>query len=554
MKSQWFYGIIKTNKNKNEVLEMQRYDKGEGREQVKVVSLEELIDQDNPVRVIDAFVDSRDMIKLGFKYAETKETGRKPKDPSDMCKLYIYCYYNGIRSSRKIERECTKNIEIMWLTDNIKPHNKTISDFRKDNKEVVERLLTEFNMICDMLGLIGKEMSAVDGSKFRASNSRRRNLTKNKVKKMIKHHEESVREYLELLEENDKEIKEQTLKTKTKEELQEKLNEAQKRIGELLETAEEIEKNGNISLTDKDSKHMSVSNNGTDISHNVQVAVDSKHHLVVAVDVTSSPVDHGQLYNMSALAAKEFGIELKEIKEETEEFQDVINVEETKSENEIKKDNKVKDNEKANSEYLMTVLADKGYYQYEDLKKCLEAGILPIVPKQKNSTKTGNENYIIDNFIYDINNDTYICPENQILINVSRKDSKEYSYKNKIACMQCPQKDQCTTNANGRIIKRSEKNDVYEKVNEIMDKNKEVYKLRQQIVEHPFGTIKRALGYTYFLTRGNKSVRAESVMHFLVYNLKRVINIKGVRFLVAFLNSLTLHLFLIFGKTSLKLA
>jgi hypothetical protein len=299
---------------------------------------------------------------------------------------------------------------------------------------------------------------------------------------------------------------------------------------------------------------MSVSNNGTDISHNVQVAVDSKHHLVVAVDVTSSPVDHGQLYNMSALAAKEFGIELKEIKEETEEFQDVINVEETKSENEIKKDNKVKDNEKANSEYLMTVLADKGYYQYEDLKKCLEAGILPIVPKQKNSTKTGNENYIIDNFIYDINNDTYICPENQILINVSRKDSKEYSYKNKIACMQCPQKDQCTTNANGRIIKRSEKNDVYEKVNEIMDKNKEVYKLRQQIVEHPFGTIKRALGYTYFLTRGNKSVRAESVMHFLVYNLKRVINIKGVRFLVAFLNSLTLHLFLIFGKTSLKLA
>jgi transposase len=554
LKSQWFYGIIKTNKNKNEVLEMQRYDKGEGREQVKVVSLEELIDQDNPVRVIDAFVDSRDMIKLGFKYAETKETGRKPKDPSDMCKLYIYCYYNGIRSSRKIERECTKNIEIMWLTDNIKPHNKTISDFRKDNKEVVERLLTEFNMICDMLGLIGKEMSAVDGSKFRASNSRRRNLTKNKVKKMIKHHEESVREYLELLEENDKEIKEQTLKTKTKEELQEKLNEAQKRIGELLETAEEIEKNGNISLTDKDSKHMSVSNNGTDISHNVQVAVDSKHHLVVAVDVTSSPVDHGQLYNMSALAAKEFGIELKEIKEETEEFQDVINVEETKSENEIKKDNKVKDNEKANSEYLMTVLADKGYYQYEDLKKCLEAGILPIVPKQKNSTKTGNENYIIDNFIYDINNDTYICPENQILINVSRKDSKEYSYKNKIACMQCPQKDQCTTNANGRIIKRSEKNDVYEKVNEIMDKNKEVYKLRQQIVEHPFGTIKRALGYTYFLTRGNKSVRAESVMHFLVYNLKRVINIKGVRFLVAFLNSLTLHLFLIFGKTSLKLA
>ena len=165
------------------MLKMQRYEKGEGREQVKVVSLEEMIEQDNPVRVIDAFVNSLDMIKLGFKYAETKETGRKPKDPSDMCKLYLYCYFNGIRSSRKIERECTRNIEIMWLTDNITPHNRTISDFRKDNKKAIENLFKEFSMLCDMLGLIGKEMIAVDGSKFRASNSRRKNLTKNKVKK-----------------------------------------------------------------------------------------------------------------------------------------------------------------------------------------------------------------------------------------------------------------------------------------------------------------------------------------------------------------------------------
>ena len=528
---------------------MQRYEKGEGREQVKVVSLEEMIEQDNPVRVIDAFVNSLDMIKLGFKYAETKETGRKPKDPSDMCKLYLYCYFNGIRSSRKIERECTRNIEIMWLTDNITPHNRTISDFRKDNKKAIENLFKEFSMLCDMLGLIGKEMIAVDGSKFRASNSRRKNLTKNKVKKMIKHHEESAQRYMGLLEENDKEIDDQSLEIETKEELQEKLEAAQKRIKELNEIAEEIERNGNISLTDKDSKHMSVSNNGTDISHNVQVAVDSKNHLIVAIDVTSSPADQGQLHNMSTLAAKELGIELKETTESTEDTADDIkNTEEKKSENEI-----IEDIENGqDNEYLMTVLADKGYYQYEDLKKCLDSGILPIVPKQKNSTKTGNEKYIIDNFIYDKDKDIYICPENKILKNVSRETSKECSYKNKAACIECLQKDQCTKSAKGRVIKRSEQNDIYDKVNEIMDENKETYKLRQQIVEHPFGTIKRTLGYTYFLTRGNENVRAESFMHFLAYNLKRVINIKGVKELVTFLNSIILLLFLVIDKISMK--
>ena len=525
---------------------MQRYDKGKDREQVQIVSLEEMIEQDNPVRVIDAFIDSLDMKKLGFKYAETKETGRKPKDPSDMCKLYVYCYFYGIRSSRKIEAECTRNIEIMWLTSSGTPHNKTISDFRKDNKEALENVFKEFSMLCDMLGLIGKEMEAIDGSKFRASNSRRKNLTKNKVKKMIKHHEESAQKYIELIEENDKEVKEQGLKIDTKEELQEKLEDAQKRIEELKEIAEEIEINGNISLTDKDSKHMSVSNNGTDISHNVQVAVDSKNHLIVAVDVTSSPADQGQLYNMASLAAKELGIELKET------TQDVEKNKETISEDEIIKDNRDSKEPLKYTEYVMTVLADKGYYQYEDLKKCLESGILPIVARQENSNRTGNEKYIIDNFIYDRDKDIYICPENIILKNVSKETSKEYSYKNKAACMECSQKDQCTTSAEGRVIKRSAKNDIYEIVDKIMDENKETYKLRQQIVEHPFGTIKRALGYTYFLTRGNKSVRAESFMHFLVYNLKRVINIIGVKELVAFLNPITSRLFLIFYKIDPK--
>lgn len=330
---------------------MQRYEEGNDRNQVQIVNLEDMISEDNPVRVIDAFVNSIDMAKLGFQYAETKETGRKPMNPADMSKLYIYGYYNGVRTSRKIERECEKNIEVMWLINNLKPHNKTISEFRRNNKKALENLFREFTMLCDMLKLIGKEMVAIDGSKFRASNSRKRNYTKNKVKKMIQHFEESANKYLELLEKNDKDDDNKQKIDFTKENLTEKIEAAQKRIEELKEMYEDIEKNGEISITDEDAKHMGVSNNGTDIAHNVQIAVDSKNHLVVAVDVVSEPADKGQLYNMAKQAAKELGVEL-------------TNKEENQSDEEYE-------------EYLLTVLADKGYYEYENLKYCLDSGIKP---------------------------------------------------------------------------------------------------------------------------------------------------------------------------------
>ena len=505
---------------------MQRYAEGKSREQIQVLSFEEMINEDNPVRVFDAFVNSLDMIKLGFMYAETKETGRKPLNPADMCKLYIYGYFNGIRSSRKLERECTRNIELMWLINDQTPHNKTISDFRKNNKKALENMFKDFSMFCDIIGLIGKEMVAIDGSKFRASNSRRRNFTKNKVKKMINHYEETARKYTELLEKGDaKENNNEGNFKFTKEEIQEKIEAAQKRIEELKVMSEEIEINGEISITDKDARHMSVSNNGTDISHNVQISVDSKNHLVVAVDVTSSPADQGQLYNMAKETAKELKIKLNKNKEE-------VNVEELTDE-----------------DFKLTVLADKGYYVYEDIKDCLESGIKPIVAKQKSPNMTGNEKYVVDNFIYDKEKDIYICPEGQILKNITKKlDAKSCTYKNKLACNNCKFKDQCTKNNEGRTITRNEKHEIYDIANNIMSENKKTYKLRQMIVEHVFGTVKRALGYTYFLTRGNESVRAESFMHFFTYNLKRVINIIGVKDLIEALNSYCLHIFLRFDK------
>ncbi|NYB76168.1 IS1182 family transposase, partial [Sedimentibacter hydroxybenzoicus DSM 7310] len=388
------------------MLKMQRYEEGTDRNQVQVVSLEDLIGENNPVRVIDAFVNSLDIEKMGFQYAQTKETGRKPMNPSDMSKLYIYGYFNGIRTSRKLEKECEKNIEVMWLINNLKPHNKTISEFRRNNKKALENIFREFSMLCNTLNLIGKEMVAIDGSKFRAHNSRKRNYTKNKVKKMIEHFEESASQYLELLEKGDKEDNEQT--DFTKENITEKFEAAKKRIEELKEMYEDIKQNGEISITDKDARHMSVSNNGTDIAHNVQIAVDSKNHLVVAVDVVSNPADQGQLYNIAKQAAKELGIELK-------------NKEENQSEEEYE-------------EYLLTILADKGYYEYENLKDCLDSGIKPIVAKENASNKTGNKKYIRDNFIYDKEKDIYICPEGKILNNVSNPTSQNQLYRNKAAC------------------------------------------------------------------------------------------------------------------------
>lgn len=501
---------------------MQRYEEGKDRNQVQIVNLEDLISEDNPVRVIDAFVNNIDMAKLGFQYAETKDTGRKPMNPADMSKLYIYGYYNGVRVSRKLERECEKNIEVMWLINNLKPHNKTISEFRRNNKEALKNLFKEFSILCDTLGLIGKEMAAIDGSKFRASNSRKRNYTKNKVKKMIKYFEESANKYLELLEKNDNDDTEQKIDF-TEESLTAKIEAANKRIEELKEMYEDIEKNGEISITDKDAKHMGVSNNGTDIAHNVQIAVDSKNHLVVAVDVVSNPDDTGQLFNMAKQTAEELGIELK-------------NKQENQGEEEY-------------GEYLLTVLADKGYYEYENLRNCLDSGVKPIIAKEKSSNKTGNEKYIRDNFIYDKEKDIYICPEGKILNNISKPTSQNQLYKNKEACKECPFKDQCTTSSDDeRIIKRNEQHDIYDIVNKIMDENKHIYKERQEIVEHVFGTVKRSLGYTYFLTRGNESVKAESYMHFLAYNLKRVINIIGVKALVEAINSININLFWLFYR------
>lgn len=447
------------------------------------IAFDDLINENNTVRVIEAFVEILDIKSLGFKYSETKATGRMPYNPKDMLKLYVYGYFNGIRTSRKLEKECGRNIELMWLLNRLAPDFKTIADFRKDNKTALIGIFKEFSLFCDEMGLIGKEIVAIDGSKFRACNSRRRNFTKRKIEKMLEHYEQSAKKYMDLLEKIDENDAENNELDKDK--LQEKLLKVKNRLEELNQLQKEVEEKGEVSITDPDSRHMSVSNNGTDIAHNVQTVVDSKYHLVVAIDVTSNAADNGQLYTMAEKAKQELCVD------------------------------------------ELTVIADKGYYNGTDLKRCEENGITAIVSKQKLGSKTGYDSFTKDKFIYNQEEDVYICPIGNKLKRVSKIGAKRKRYRGD-ECKDCPHKIKCTTNKKGREVSPTEYQEYYDRADKLFADNLELYKQRQMIVEHPFGTIKRGLGYTYFLMRGHEKVKTETYLHFFAYNLKRVINILGI--------------------------
>ena len=246
---------------------------------------------------------------MGFIYSETKETGRKPYNPADMFKLYTYGYFNGICSSRKIERECYRNIEVLWLINELKPDFKTIADFRKDNKKQIKQAFNKFSMICDELGLVGKEIVAIDGSKFRASNSRMAYHSENKLQKKIEHYNKTAEQYLLLLDSCYNEERNSTGINLSRAEIETKIEGINKRLSELEILKEYVKENGSIYITDPDSRMMKTNNNGVDICHNVQIAADDKNHLVVVVDVTSDPVDKEQFHNIALQAKEEMGVD-----------------------------------------------------------------------------------------------------------------------------------------------------------------------------------------------------------------------------------------------------
>jgi len=464
------------------------YIQNEDRNQITILPqcIDDYVSEENSVRVIDAFVASLDLEKLGFSKSVPATTGRPPYSPSDLLKLFLYGYINTIKSSRKLEIETHRNLEVIWLLGNLKPDFKTIADFRKNNKDALKGVFKRFTILCKSWGLYGKELIAVDGSKFRASNSKKNNFSQKKLEKNIKYLEEKINEYMNALENNDSIEKESS--SLTAEEIKKRINEltSRKALYESYKETLEKENINEISKVDPDSRLMKVNNNGIDVCYNVQTAVDDKHGLVVDFEITNNPSDQNQLSEMS-IRAKEF-----------------FEVDQLES------------------------LADKGYYNAEDLVKCEKEHIIAYVSKQINPNRTGNRDFYSDRFKYNEDKDEYICPCDQRLV-FKRKKEERNVYANYEACGKCKFREQCTTSKKGREITRSKYQDFLDIVDSRTAANKEKYKKRQLIIEHVFGTIKRVMNGGYFLTRKIPSVRTEASLTFLAYNFKRVLNILGVK-------------------------
>lgn len=476
------------------------YIKGEERNQSVLFpeSIDEYITQDNTVRVIEAYVEQLNLKDLGFKKVTCASTGRPPYNPKDLLKLYIYGYLNRIRSSRRLEHEAIRNIEVIWLLKKLSPDFKTIADFRKDNKQALKAVFRDFNKLCDEWGLFGKELIAIDGSKFRACNSKRNNYNTKKLARNIKNIDEKIDKYMKELDESDS-IEAADRKpdaTEIKQRLQE-LKERKEKYQGYQKKLEESNKN-EISTTDPDARLMANNNNNVDVSYNIQTTVDAKHKLIADFKASQKPNDLGELDNMALRAKKLF-----------------------KGQN-------------------FEVLADKGYYKAEDLKKCVESGITPYVTKQTYSNGTGNKEYYSDKFHYDKEKNCYLCPQGQELYQGRKRKVKDkivgYDYKNYPACKLCEVKALCTVSAQGRSVFRHIDQDFLDTIDLQTELNMDKYKLRQMIVEHPFGTIKRSWGAYYFLTKRKISVTAEVSLAYLAYNLRRTINILGGSEMVRRLN------------------
>ena len=464
--------------------------KGTSRSDVLLLpeAIDDYITDDNPVRFIDAFVEGLDLEELGFSRTTPAHTGRPAYDPVDLLKLYIYGYINRTRSSRLLEKESHRNLELIWLMRKLKPDFKTISDFRKDNAEAIKKVCREFTMLCKRLELFGGEFVAIDGSKFKAQNSKSRNFGDKKLDKAIKEIDKKIQSYLDELDEADEQ--EADVKTPTASQLKEKIDQLRKRRGKHQQTREQLKQSGQsqISLTDADSRAMKVSQ-GADVCYNVQTVVDSLHKLIVEHEVTNEPTDHAQLSKMALLAKQTLGVEELE------------------------------------------AVADRGYYDGAEVKKCEQAGITVYVAKQQTSANRKRGLFTKEDFRYDSQKDCYVCPAGKEL--AYRHDSVELGrhirYYSTNECRSCQIKPQCTRNKKVRRISRWVDEAILEHMSQRVRASPEKMKKRKELVEHPFGTMKRGMNSGYFLMRGIKKVGAEMSLTVLGYNIKRVINILGVR-------------------------
>ncbi len=445
------------------------------------------------MRFIDAFVASLDLFALGFPKAIAAHTGAPPYHPGDLLRLYLYGYLHRLRSSRALERECQRNLELIWLVRKLAPDFKTIADFRRDHRASFKLVHRQFHLLCHELKLFGGELIALDGTKLAAVNSRDRNYNEKKLAELITRADARLEEYTAALDAGDaSETSPQEKLTRAQLEekiaaLQEKKNWHEELLGQ-LEAGEEKQ----LSTTDPDARKMHASR-GTVIGYNCQSAVDEKHKLIVADDVTNHVTDLRQLAGGASEAKETLAVEHLE------------------------------------------VVADAGYYNNADVSLCVEKNITPYIQKPDTSANTGRGLYAKKDFTYDPEKDVYVCPAGVELIHRfnTYEKGRALRYYRTNACAKCPLKEKCTRNQGNRTITREEDEELMEKMAARVRAHPEKMKRRKALVEHPFGTIKRALGYTYFLVKGLEMVRAEWTLITLAYNMKRVLNLVSWKELLA---------------------
>lgn len=461
---------------------------GEDRNQLNLLpnTLEDFVDEENPVRVIDAYVDSLNLEELGFVVFSGSKAGQKPYKRQDLLKLYLYCYMNKIRSSRLMEIEATRNIELMWLIGKIKPDHGTISSFMKMNKKAIKQLFKEFTLMLKGFGLIDGTIVAIDGTKLKASSAKSKHYNENIINEKLEYYDLKIEEYING-------VLNATEDDSLKQKINEKIESYKERIKKLNDIREELKEEGKkqICLTDSDAKSMK--NNGKfEVCFNVQAAVDNKNKLIVDFDVVNDVNDQGQLSNM--------------VKKTKEVFKD----------------------------QNISALADTGYFNMSEIVEVVDEKTEILIKPQKGKQQKVKNGFDKSNFKYDQINDVFICPMGYCLNfkwngKQNDKDFKRYTCVN---YSECGKKELCTSAKGGRSIIRFKDEDIIDRVAENTKRKDTIYKKRGSIIEHLFGTIKRHFGYTYLLTRGLESVNTEVSLICLAYNFKRTIKIVGVKELI----------------------
>ncbi|AXA85246.1 IS1182 family transposase [Solilutibacter oculi] len=454
--------------------------------------LEDFVHEDNPVRVVDAFVEALDLSELGFEAANRVAGGRPAYHPAVLLKIYIYGYLNRIQSSRRLEREAQRNLELIWLTGRLAPDFKTIADFRKDNGAAITAVCSRFVALCRSMKVFSHAIVAIDGSKLKAVNSRDRNFTVGKVRGRRQQLEESVARYLAELDRADRDPA--LLPEGRAPHLKDKLAKLRAQMEKLdaIEKQLEAAPDHQISLTDPDARSMTSSGRGTGtVGYNVQAVVDAKHHLIVAHDVTNDGHDRAQLSRMATKAREALGTE------------------------------------------RMTALADRGYFNAPEILACEEAGVIPLVPKPLTSNSKAEGRFDKRDFIYDEAADEYECPAGERAIHRFTAEEKGLTLHKywSSACPRCPMRMKCTT-ASYRRITRWEHEHVLERMQMLLDARPQAAVVRRQTVEHVFGTLKSWLGTTPLLTKTLPKVRSEVSLAVLAYNMKRMIKIVGTQGMV----------------------